>query len=111
MDTEKSARATGRVQGVMFRQTFVRALKKRGLEGGATNTRHDPNEVTFTAIGDGGAIDELFAEMAAGEPLNSWGARVESLEPLDEVIPIERHQVTTTNVDDFHWSGGVDFYL
>ncbi|MHC4547752.1 MAG: acylphosphatase [Planctomycetota bacterium] len=111
MIVERSARARGRVQGVMFRQTFVRGLLKRGLEGGASNSPGDRREVTVTLSGEAEMIEEVIARMRREEPLNSWGAHVESVELLDEVIPIEQHQVTTANVDDFPWSTGVDFYL
>ena len=111
MTVTRSGRATGRVQGVMFRQTFVRALQKRALAGGASNSAHRRDEVTFTVEGVGEAVEELIARLGSRQPLNSWGARVESMELLDEVIPVERHQVTTANVDDFAWSPGVDFYL
>jgi acylphosphatase len=111
MRVTRSGRATGRVQGVMFRQTFVRALQKRGLEGGASNSRHRRDEITFTAKGAAEVVEELIGKMGAGQPLNSWGARVESLELLDDVIPIDRHQVTTFNVDEFAWSPDVEFYL
>jgi acylphosphatase len=95
----------------MFRQTFVRALQKRALEGGASNSRHRRDEVTFTAKGEAGAVEALIGKLGSGDSLNSWEARVDSLEILDEIIPIERHQVTTVNVDDFAWSPGVEFYL
>ncbi|MHC4930753.1 MAG: acylphosphatase [Planctomycetota bacterium] len=110
MIVTRSGRATGRVQGVMFRQTFVRALQKRALKGGASNARHRRDEVTFTAEGEAAAVEELIHKLGS-RPLNSWGARVEAVEILDEVIPIERHEVTTVNVDDFAWSPGVEFYL
>jgi acylphosphatase len=95
----------------MFRQTFVRALQKRGLAGGATNSPDAPDEVVFTVEGEKGVVEELLARLGSGEPVNSWGAQVDSIEMLDEAIAVERHQVTTLNVDDFRWSGGVEFYL
>jgi acylphosphatase len=111
MSVTKSGRVRGRVQGVMFRQTFVRALLKRGLAGGATNSPDSGDEVVFTLEGDEGSVEEVLNRLGSGEPINSWGAQVESLEMIDEPIPIERHQVTTLNVDEFRWSGGVEFYL
>ena len=101
----------GRVQGVMFRQTFVRALLKRGLAGGATNSPDSGDEVVFTVEGDEQLVEELLSRLGSGEPINSWGAQVASIEMLDEAIAIGRHQVTTGNVDEFRWSGGVEFYL
>ena len=43
--------------------------------------------------------------------INSWGARVARAVRLDAVVPLAAHQVTTANVDSFHWRGGVEMYL
>ena len=43
--------------------------------------------------------------------MNSWGAQVTKLEKLADVIPISSHQVTTENVDSFHWRTDVTMYL
>eukprot|EP01122_Echinamoeba_exundans_P014742 TRINITY_DN6732_c0_g1_i1.p2 TRINITY_DN6732_c0_g1~~TRINITY_DN6732_c0_g1_i1.p2 ORF type:complete len:100 (+),score=16.53 TRINITY_DN6732_c0_g1_i1:23-301(+) len=72
----------GRVQQVMFRQTLIRAALKRNLRGGATNSKRDRNEVTFTLEGDGSKIDEIVNFMKTGKPPNSWGAQVEKKHEL-----------------------------
>lgn len=111
MIVERSGRARGRVQGVMFRQTFVRALQRRHLEGGASNSRDDRREVTFTVRGEESAVEELLGRLASGAALNSWGAHVEEMEILGDAIPVASHDVTTDNVDDFAWSPDVEFYV
>lgn len=52
-------KANGRVQRVMFRQTLIRAAQHRGLVAGASNTRDNTNEVTFTLSGDNAKIEEI----------------------------------------------------
>ena len=52
-------KANGRVQRVMFRQTLIRAAQRRGLMAGASNTRGNTNEVTFTLSGDNAKIEEI----------------------------------------------------
>ena len=107
----KSVRVRGKVQGVMFRQTFIRALQKRNLKGGATNHPKDLHEVSFTLSGEEEFIREILEKLKEGHPINSWGATVQTLEELPDVIPIENHEVTTENVDNFNWSSGVEMYL
>ena len=107
----KSGKAWGKVQNVMFRQTFIRALQTRGLRGGATNSEKDNNEVTITMEGDSKMIEELENKLKTKEKLNSWGALVEKYQELPEVIPVDHHQVTTNNVDSFNWSPNVEMYL
>ncbi len=96
---------------MMIRQTFIRALIKSNLIGGATNSSLDKNEVSFTIIGNGAQIENLLNRLQSLKELNSWGAKVDELVLLDKMIAIEDHQVTTSNVDDFKWSEGVAFYL
>ena len=43
--------------------------------------------------------------------MNSWGASVSELKKLDSVIPVANHQVTTRNVDTFHWRADVEMFL
>ncbi len=107
----RSGIVKGKVQGVMFRQTFVRALLKYGLEGGATNDPLDSNCVSFTVCGDEHAISEILKRLTGVVPLNSWGATVTHLELVTPPIPIEQHQVTTSNVESFHWTKSVEFFL
>lgn len=101
----------GKVQGVMFRQTFIRGCLKRNLRAGATNNRDRHDKVTCTVEGEKEAIEELIKRLSNGEPINSWGALVEDLEYSVEPFEIKRHEVTTDNVDSFNWSRDVTFYL
>lgn len=101
----------GLVQRVMFRQTFIRGLIKRGLKGGATNDHRDASRVTLTIEGPREQAQELVEELAKIAPLNSWGAKVDRWEELTDSIEIHKHQVTTENVDQFNWSDGVEFYF
>ena len=106
-----SIRIKGKVQNIMFRQTLIRGLLKRGLEGGATNSKDDKNEVNFSVMGEKTIINELVDKLASGVELNSWGAKVETVHILNDYIEIEAHEVTTYNVDSFNWSPDVSFYL
>ena len=111
MNAERHFRAEGRVQGVMFRQTLIRAAQKRNLRAAASNM--PGGSVTFLLAGDPDKIEEIATGLTSGREINSWGAHVTRLSPLpeNEQIPFEKHQVTTENVDDFRWSTGVDMYL
>ena len=40
----KSFEVFGKVQGIMFRQTFIRGLEKRKISGGATNDPQNKRE-------------------------------------------------------------------
>ncbi|OFZ13020.1 MAG: hypothetical protein A2X86_09360 [Bdellovibrionales bacterium GWA2_49_15] len=107
----KSGIVKGKVQGVMFRQTFIRALLKRQLLGGVSNDPREHDRVSFTIQGDEQKISEVLERLISVVPLNSWGASVTHLELLGAAIPIEQHQVTTANVDNFRWTQSVEFYL
>ena len=111
MNTERYFRVLGRVQGVMFRQTFIRAAQKRGLTGAATNL--PDGSVSCFLSGSEGQINEILEGLRSGREINSWGARVEQLIPLDpaEGLAFEKHQVTTANVDAFNWSPDVKMHL
>ena len=107
---KKSYVVKGKVQGVMFRQTVIRAAQKRSLQAGATNLASG-NEVSVSLIGEDAGINEIISGLEKGEPINSWQALPESVSLLDEFIELSEHQVTMENVDSFNWSGGVEFYL
>ncbi|MBT3584662.1 MAG: hypothetical protein HN509_07130 [Halobacteriovoraceae bacterium] len=107
----KSGAVYGKVQGVMFRQTFIRACLVRQLAGGVTNDPSQEDRVTFTLLGEDELVLEIIERLSKPEILNSWQASVEKLEILEQPIPIVQHEVTTDNVDDFEWSPGVEFYL
>ena len=102
---------TGNVQGVMFRQTFIRAAHKRKLTGGVSNEAKDPNRVHCSLAGEAAAIDEMINTLREGKPINSWNAYVETLHFYDHFIELSEHQVTTGNVNQYHWSPNVEFYL
>lgn len=106
-----SGKVTGKVQGVMFRQTLMRALITRNLQGGATNHKEKSDEVSFTVTGEPCLIIELIQDLKSGKELNSWGAKVDCLEELENITPVSNHEVTTDNVDQIKWSQGVEFYL
>ncbi|KAH7815374.1 putative Acylphosphatase family protein [Monocercomonoides exilis] len=101
----------GKVQGVMFRQTIIRACQARGIRGGATNSVADKHEVILTFSGNKEMIEEILAFFRAGKVLNSWGAQVTSITPISTSVPFSNHQVTTENVDTFKWNPRVEFYM
>ncbi|KAH3762862.1 Acylphosphatase family protein [Pelomyxa schiedti] len=101
----------GKVQAVMFRQTLLRGAGKRGLKAGASNSAQNKNEVTFTLSGQNSAIQEIVDFMKSGKALNDWGAQVAELVETSTGKPIESHQVTSSNVDQFHWNPDVTMYL
>lgn len=101
---------SGKVQGVMFRQTVIRAAHKRNLEAGATNLPSG-NEVSLSIIGSEEEIADLINALSQQKPINSWNATPLSLEKVSEFVELNDHQVTTKNVDEFNWSSGVEFYI
>ena len=111
MTTEHHFRAEGRVQGVMFRQTLIRAAQERNLRAAASNM--PDGSVCFLLNGDPDRIEEIATGLISGREINSWGAHVEKLSPLpeNERIPFEKHQVTTDNVDGFHWRTDIEMFL
>ena len=102
---------TGKVQGVMFRQTFIRGSLKRKIKGGVTNDAKNHHMVHCSLAGDASAVDELMNKLREGKPINSWNAQVEELHLHDYFIEFSDHQVNTGNVDDYDWSPDVAFYL
>jgi len=102
--------AKGNVQGVMFRQTVIRAAQKRSLRAGATNLPGG-REVAITLDGDDEAILEMVKAARELKPLNSWGAAIDELVEQDGGRHIRGHQVTTENVDDFSWNPDVNMFL
>jgi acylphosphatase len=100
----------GRVQGVMFRQTVVRAAMARGLVVGATNTPN-PSVVELLLRGEAASIDEMESLLTAGRDLNSWGARVERLERQTGAKPLEQYEVTSDNVNTFDWNPNLERYI
>jgi acylphosphatase len=111
MTIQSYFRVEGRVQGVMFRQTFIRAAQQRGLTGAATNL--PDGSVSCFLSGAEAKIGEILERLRSGREINSWGARVERLVPLDlgNGMAFDKHQVTTDNVDSYNWSPDVEMYL
>ena len=108
---KKSFKVFGQVQGVMFRQTFIRGLIKRGLQGGATNQDDQDKTVNITIEADSEEIiKRVITDLMEIKIINSWKATIEKILEI-ELIKIEDHEVTTSNVDDHQWSSGVEFYF
>ena len=104
-------KVTGKVQRVMFRQTFIRACQSRGLKGGASNL--EDGTVSCFISGNTDMIDDIQAKLLSGNDINSWGACVDSMIPMSDAegIPLGKHQVTTINVDSFDWNPDIEMYL
>ncbi len=102
---------TGNVQNVMFRQTFIRGAQKRKIKGGATNDSKNHHLVHCSLAGKESVVDEMINKLREGKPINSWNAYVDELHLHDHFIAFSDHQVNTDNVNDYHWSSDVDFYL
>ena len=83
------------------------------MKGGASNDKKDKDCVWITMEGEETIITELASKLINTKPLNSWGAQLTQLSELssDKVMEIEKHQVTTNNVDEFKWNKNVQFYL
>ncbi|MCH9638749.1 MAG: acylphosphatase [Betaproteobacteria bacterium] len=102
---------TGNVQDVMFRQTFIRGAQKRKIRGGATNDPKNHQLVHCSLAGEESVVEEMLSKLQEGKPLNSWNAQVDELHYHEQFIEFSDHQVTTDNVNDYHWSPSVIFYL
>jgi len=111
MNSEIYFSVAGKVQGVMFRQTLIRAAQKRGLDGAASNL--PDSTVSCYLSGPKEKIDDVLDGLKSGRPINTWGAQVTELNLLDAEngIAFQEHQVTTSNVDSFNWSAGVEMFL
>ena len=107
----KSFKVYGSVQGVMFRQTFIRGLIKRGINGGASNIKDREKTVNITIEADNKKqISEVINTLLELKVINSWKAKVERIIEI-ESINLDDHEVTTQNVNEHSWSSGVDFYF
>ena len=107
----KSFEVFGKVQGVMFRQTFIRGLIKRGIDGGASNIDNNKKSVRISIEAESEkTINSVIKELVDKKVINSWQATIESIIEIN-TIEINAHEVTTKNVDDYKWSSGVEFYF
>ena len=79
-----SFKVYGKVQGVMFRQTFIRGLLKRKLSGGATNLKDDKKtvDITIEAVTES-EILSLIKKLLSLRVINSWGATVQKIQKID----------------------------
>ena len=110
----KSFDVHGKVQNVMFRQTFIRGAIKRHLSGGATNDPEDKGRVLCMLEGEEKEVEDYINFLEEKKVINSWGATVEKIVKIvqgREERPIEDYEVTTQNVDHFNWSPNVEMYV
>ncbi|KAJ0407122.1 hypothetical protein ATCC90586_005686 [Pythium insidiosum] len=112
-DVTRFFQVRGKVQRVMFRQTVIRAMIKRGLQGGATNDKADRTLVHVTLRGGADSIQELIDAIGSGSDLNDWGARATAVKEVDRARgkSLSSHQVTTENVDSKNWNPNCTMYL
>ena len=108
---ERHLLVRGKVQGVMFRQTVMRAAQRLGLRAAASNMKQDKSLVKVSLIGDEAKIKQILAGLTNGEPINSWGAKPSKVEDDPSPWSFEKHQVTTDNVDQKKWNPNVKMYL
>lgn len=101
----------GVVQGVMFRQTFLRACYKRHIVGGATNHPDDLHRVECSMTGDPLLIQEIIDKMKSGEKLNSHYAFVEKVVRNEKGLDPLQHAANTETVECDREFQGVNFYL
>ncbi len=104
-------RVRGKVRSIMFRQTFIRGLQKRSLEGGASNVPGSYDTALVGIRGTDADIDRFLGDLQSMSSLNSWGASVEETEEIPGPPSIEQYQVTTVNVDRFPWNPDIEMYL
>ncbi|RHY66429.1 hypothetical protein DYB30_004719 [Aphanomyces astaci] len=90
-------RVQGNVQKVMFRQTLIRAMVKRGISGGASNNRQQKDLVDITMDGNADEVEALVEALRTTKPLNSWGAEVVTLAVLTSGLDVDAHQVRYTS--------------
>mmetsp|Transcript_3001 Transcript_3001/g.11487 ORF Transcript_3001/g.11487 Transcript_3001/m.11487 type:complete len:114 (+) Transcript_3001:920-1261(+) len=110
----KSFQCTGKVQGVMFRQTFIRCCKRHSLSAaGVSNSKANKSVVTFTIKADESSLQKFLSHFKSfqGKAINSWNGKFVEMKELDKIIPIEKHQVTMENVDKKKWNPNVQFFL
>ena len=103
--------ARGKVQNVMFRQTFIRGAQKRDLAAGATNDSVFSDRVFFILYGEESEISEYVEKLKEVKVINSWNATVEEITELSEGGELKSFQVTTENVDQFNWNSDVEMYI
>ena len=110
-DVSKCFDVYGKVQNVMFRQTFIRGALKRQLSGGATNDPENRGRVLCILEGEEREVEDYILFLGEKKVINSWGATVEKIVQTGEEKHLEDYEVTTKNVDHFNWSPNVEMYV
>lgn len=101
----------GKVQAVMFRKTFCFGAQKRGIVAGATNNKKEKDRVLCSLRGERELIIKFIAELQELDALNSWGAKVDRVEEVEDFHAIEIHEVTSLDLDRSTLSKEIEFYL
>jgi len=101
----------GKVQNVMFRQTFIRGAMKRELSAGATNDPENESRVLCMLQGNEKTVEDYILFLIETRVINSWGAEIEDIVNREKGLDIEGYQVTTLNVDKFNWSPNVEMFI
>ena len=107
----KHYQVIGKVRGIMFRQTFIRAAQKLDLRAGASNVTTQPYKVRVVLEGEQGNMERLLEWLTSGSALNSWGASVDTFEQDPQSDDISHYQVTTENVDSVRWNPNIKLHL
>ena len=101
----------GKVQNVMFRQTFIRGAIKRHLSGGASNDPENKGKVLCMLKGEENVLEDYINFLEQKKVINSWHATVDKIIQSKEEQSLEDYEVTTQNVDHFKWSSDVEMYV
>ena len=107
----KSFEVHGKVQNVMFRQTFIRGAMKRHLSGGATNDPENERRVFCILEGEEKMVEDYIIFLEKKKLINSWHATVEKIIRIKGEKPLEDYEVTTRNVDHFNWNSDIEMYV
>ncbi len=95
-----SFKVHGKVQGVMYRKSFCYGCFKRGLKAGATNLP-DKSVVLCSVEGEPDLIEKLIVDLTQLPKVNSWGAKVDSVERVEFFHPLDQH-----DYDNLSMKGG-----
>ena len=101
----------GIVQNVMFRQTFLRACLKLDIDAGATNHPIEKDRCDLTLFGTESNVNNLMSKIILGKWLNSWGAKVEKIEIIENGIPPYDHSINTGNIKKMAYNENIEFYI
>ncbi|MEC8623342.1 MAG: acylphosphatase [Bdellovibrionota bacterium] len=101
----------GKVQNVMFSQTFIRGAIKRHLSGGSTTDPENKGKVLCMLKGEKNVVEDYINFLEQKKVINSWHATVDKIIQSKEEQSLEDYEVTTQNVDNFKWSSDVEMYV